>query len=370
MNKLYSQALVDKLQQDTTQVEINHFSYTCKSIPDCDIEGAMDPRVYDGAVKSAQAMANMVKYDDKKNTNVLDNIVVTRQIFNGLKSIPLYDDTVVNTEQVSFESFDGIPLNVYHYFSDKTTNKSPILYYIHGGGFIAGHHKVVEQSLKMMVDYYGFHIFSVDYRLAPENPYPIGHKDCDCMCTKIFEYCKQRGYNVNCFFVAGDSAGGNLAQYCSTMDRNRKDNHICGQLLLYPTLNMAKVEDKYFHFSMDQYCIYEPHRPYVEPGIVMMAGSSSGLRDWLQADDINNEALNPYTRDVTNTPATFITVGEHDALKIESLAYAQKLSDASIDVEVLVYRGMGHAYFDNTGVYPQCEDCVLEMGQWINKHCK
>lgn len=143
---------------------INHFSYTCKSILDCDIEGAMDPRVYYGAGKYAQAMAERLKRWEYK-FKCLGDIVVTREIFNGLKSILLYDDSIVTTGKIIFDSFDGASINVYYYFCDKTKDDSPILYYIYGSGFIEGHHEVVEQSLKMMVDYYEFHIFSVDYRL-------------------------------------------------------------------------------------------------------------------------------------------------------------------------------------------------------------
>lgn len=75
------------------------------------------------------------------------------------------------------------------------------------------------------------------------------------------------------------------------------------------------------------------------------------------------------TRDPTNNPPTFLTVGEHDFLKIETLGYGVKLNKAGVETEMVLYKGFGHAYFDNAGVYPQTEDCVEEMGKFILKHC-
>lgn len=78
--------------------------------------------------------------------------------------------------------------------------------------------------------------------------------------------------------------------------------------------------------------------------------------------------LNPYTRDPKNNPTTFVAVGEHDFLKLETLGYAAKLHKAGVDTTAVLYKGLGHAFFDNTGVYPQCEDCIDEMIAFIKKH--
>lgn len=77
-----------------------------------------------------------------------------------------------------------------------------------------------------------------------------------------------------------------------------------------------------------------------------------------------------YGMDVHGLPPTFIAVGQHDFLYIECLAYAKKLHDAGVDTKVVVYNGMGHAYGDNIGVYPQSEDCAIEMGKFIMKNCR
>lgn len=102
--------------------------------------------------------------------------------------------------------------------------------------------------------------------------------------------------------------------------------------------------------------------------IGMFGGMTDGLEPLLGTKDIKNDYLNPYTRDPKKNPPTFVTVGEHDYLKLETLGYAAKLHKAGVETKAVLYKGMGHAYFDNTGVYPQCEDCIEEMAKFVLEH--
>ena len=169
--------------------------------------------------------------------------------------------------------------------------------------------------------------------------------------------------------MAGDSAGGNLAQYCSTRDWEEGRHWIKGQLLLYPTLNMAGVEDEYFKPGMEHFEIAPKQRRGLAKMIGMFGGMSAGLEPILGTKDVRNDYLNPYTRNAKDNPPTFLAVGEHDYLKIETLGYGVKLHKAGVETKMVLYKGFGHAFFDNTGVYPQCEDCIEEMGKFILEHC-
>lgn len=112
------------------------------------------------------------------------------------------------------------------------------------------------------------------------------------------------------------------------------------------------------------------HRSGLEMMLDMFSGLAGGLKEILGTDDIKNRYLTPYIRDPKGLPPTFITVGEHDFLKVECLAYASKLVKAGVDTTTVLYKGLGHAYGDNIGVYPQSEDCAIEMGNFILKHSK
>lgn len=100
----------------------------------------------------------------------------------------------------------------------------------------------------------------------------------------------------------------------------------------------------------------------------IMHSMVGGMSEVLGTKEIHSKYLSPYVDVSPDYPSTFITVGEHDFLMIECLAYAAKLTKKGVDTETVLYRGLGHAYGDNVGVYPQSEDLAIEMGNFILKH--
>ena len=328
----------------------------------------MDPRLYKDMKKQMMIMKFMPKSELKMDASP-KSIGKLRGMFNEVKSNPMVQKEI-NIIHESVEAADGYKIPVRIYKSKTMKENAPILYYIHGGGFFGGSPDVVEELVKLIVENTDILAVSVDYRLCPENPYPTGHEDCYSVLKWIFNNAESFGANRNNIFVAGDSAGGNLTQYCTTKDLEDGLGMVRGQLLLYPTLNMANVEDEFFKWSRDEYEIAPKYKSAIELTLGMFEGLSGGLSDVLGTKDINNEYLTPYIRDPKGLPPTFITVGEHDFLKVECLAYAAKLTKAGIETETVLYKGLGHAYGDNVGVYPQSEDCAIEMGNFILKYSK
>lgn len=367
MTRKYDSILVDKLKERVVKDSFKNCPIFIKRLPDSEEEGAMDPRLYED-VKKQLAMMKLMPSGMLKMDTSPKGIVKLREMFNGVKSVPVSTGNV-HIRKHSVLMPDGEFIDVYQYTTDKTTVEMPTLYYIHGGGFFGGHHGVVEESLKLMCEKFDFTIFSVDYRLAPEHPFPIGHEDCYNVLKWIVSKSEDLNINKNLIFVAGDSAGGNLTQYCSTRDIEDGTNIVKGQMLLYPTLNAANVEDEYFKWDISHYKMSKRDKKGLTKMLTMFGGMTTGLKEILKVEDCLNDYMNPYTRDPKHNPPTWLTVGEHDYLKVETLAYGAKLHDAGIDVTTIVYNGMGHAYFDNTGVYPQCEDCIDEMGKFILAHC-
>lgn len=339
-----------------------------KNLPDCEEKGAMDPRLYQDMKMQLKIMRWMPKKFIKMDISE-KGIANLRKMFNSVKSIPCVAADI-QIEKRTVEAEDGYLIPVRIYKKHKDDEKKPILYYIHGGGFFGGSPDVVEESVKMFVNKTGLCVVSPDYRLAPENPYPTGHEDCYCVLKWIHENAVSFGGDKDHIFAAGDSAGGNLAQYCTTRDREDGFERIKGQLLLYPTLNVAGTEDKYYKPGMEHFEMAPRQRKGLSKMIGMFSEMSSGLEMILGTSDIQNDYLNPYTRNARNNPPTFLAVGEHDFLKIETLGYGVKLHEAGVEVRMVLYKGFGHAFFDNTGVYPQCEDCIDEMGEFILHCCK
>lgn len=368
MARRYSLKLLNELKEKQTWQDYHGLPILVKNLPDCDEKGAMDPRLYEDSKKMLKMMAWMPKFMLKMDTSE-KGIEKLRVMFNGIKSVPVVQSKI-SIQSFKVKAKDGyeIPLKLYQ--SEASSNEKPTLYYIHGGGFFGGHSGVVEESLKLIVEKSGMNVFSVDYRLAPENPYPTGHEDCYCVLEWIYEHANELNCNPHLIFVGGDSAGGNLTQYCATRDWEENKHHIQGQLLLYPTLNMAQVKDEYYKPSLDQYEMAPSQKRGLTRMLNMFGSMSNGLEEVLKTSDVNNDYLNPYTRNPLLNPPTFLTVGEHDFLKIETLGYGVKLHQAGIDTKAVLYKGFGHAYFDNTGVYPQTEDCCDEMIAFIEEQCQ
>lgn len=371
MDKKYSEELLKKIQEKQFVKKVNGIDVLIKPIPDCDEEGMMDPRLY----RDNEEMARMMQSSLSSSTNMdasQESIEGLRGMFNVVKSIPVTSDKIeVLKHSIKGKDDNDIPIQIYLPIERK--EGLPVLYYIHGGGFFGGHMGVVDELVKMIVEKYNIVAVSIDYRLAPENPYPKGHEDCYEGLKWVYENINEYGGDNNKLFVAGDSAGGNLAQYCTTKDMEDKAGMVKGQLLLYPTVNMGNVEDEYSHWTLDSYKIHPKHEEVIKATLSMMGGEdgmTNLLGDILGTKEVMNKYLTPYMMDPKGLPPTFITVGEHDFLYVECLAYARKLVNAGIETKTVVYKGMGHAYGDNIGAYPQSEDCAIEMGKFIMDNCK
>lgn len=369
MGKKYEESLLYALKNRQKMEEYQGVPLLVKNLPDSDEKGAMDPRLYEDSKKNLKIMAWMPSFLMKMDTSE-KGIANLRKMFNGVKSVPCVEEKItIENRLVKAEDEYQIPVRIYKKSSGEVDTKA-VFYYIHGGGFFGGSPDVVEEAVKMFVAKTGLVAVSVDYRLAPENPYPTGHKDCYRVLQWIGENKELFGEGAYRIFVSGDSAGGNLEQYCTTRDMEDGKHLIKGQLLLYPTLNMAQVQDEYYKPELEQYEMAPKQKRGLKKMLGMFAGMSGGLESVLGTKDVKNNYLNPYTKNPEGTPPTFLTVGEHDFLKMETLGYGVKLHKAGVEIKMVLYKGFGHAYIDNIGVYPQSEDCIDEMANFVREHCE
>lgn len=371
MNKKYDEELLERIKSREYVDQYNGIDVLVKPIPEYDEDGMMDPRLYHDNKKMATLMKFMPKSMMKMDASP-KSIKRLREMFNGIKSIRVTSPQIEVLKQ-TIKGLDNNDIPIQIYLPIERKEKMPVLYYIHGGGFFAGHMGVVDELVKMIVEKFNIVAVSIDYRLAPENPYPKGHEDCYEGLRWVYENITKYGGDIQNIFVAGDSAGGNLTQYCTTKDLENNTHMIKGQLLLYPTVNMCGEDDEYSHWSLERYQMHTSQKKVIEASLSLMGGDNGMtnlLGDILGTTDTRNIYLSPYIMNHKGLPPTFMTVGEHDFLCIECLAYAKKLVDAKVETEVVLYKGMGHAYGDNIGVYPQSEDCAIEMGQFILRHSR
>ena len=214
------------------------------------------------------------------------------------------------------------------------------------------------------------HSVFVDYRLAPEHPYPAGLTDCFDAVRWVHDHADELGVDPASIAVAGDSAGGNLATVCAMIDRDRKLGLIKYQALIYPSVNMAGAEEEGHRWSLEAYEIRN-HREYIEQ-ILGFVGADHGrpkLHElYLQGRiDVTHPHMSPLLADLHGMPETLIITGEFDFLRLENEAYARKLARSGVKTTVIRYNGVDHAFMDKIGLYPQAEDCMTEIALRVRR---
>jgi len=209
---------------------------------------------------------------------------------------------------------------------------SPCVLYIHGGGFVKGSLESGDAIAWGVADHVGVVVVSVDYRLAPEHPYPAALEDCYAAAKYISMQAPALGVDAARLAVWGDSAGGNLAAALCIMARDRHEPRIVAQALNYPCLTDELSSSSYRDFALS-------------PGLTT-AGMERNWDHYLGGKRPSND---PYAAplkapDLGGLPPAHIHVAEIDPLADDSRTYAQRLEKAGCTVELRVAERMIHGF--------------------------
>jgi acetyl esterase/lipase len=382
VDKKYPPQLLDAIKEKQRTVQERGLDILIKPIPDDDRPGAMDPRllaITEPIVKGFRGflvhlMSPMIVHD--RNPKRVAKFM--RRFFNTVQSIPISQGVSVEHEIVQGGDI-SVPIRIYRREAAKLGAKAgaklgaksalpPLFLYIHGGGFAAGLPEIVEEMVKRVTELSGCVAVQPDYRLAPEHPYPAALEDCWAVLKWIHENASSLGGDRNRIFIAGDSAGGNLATVCAMRNRNEGSRMVRGQILLYPVVNLTGREDENYHFSLDQYQILREHKKSILFRIHgMRSGSEGVLGCLLGVKDEGIPYISPYLWDLSGMPPCLIMYGEFDCLRLDSEAYARKLLQSGVPVRAIRYLGMGHAFAEYVGVQPQADDCMLEISRFLEE---
>lgn len=321
-----------------------------KLIPDSNERGILDPRV-------EEILRKQPKFEEKEPREF--SIEDLRKSM-GFPNIDVTGGNVRTIHKTITGRNGDIPIRIYF---PQDVDNSPAIIYFHGGGFIGGTLDTVENPCKFMAQQGNMVVVSVDYRLAPENKYPDGFNDCFDAVTWVYKNSILLNVDKDKIGVSGDSAGGNLAAVCSLLDRDMGTNIIKYQALIYPVVNLPNMSTNEYHWDINKYEV-KNNNSLVLGAINALAGSGDLLNN-MYLRDLNlqtNKYVSPYfEKDCTNLPKTLIVTAEYDFLRLQCEAYGRKLKEAGVQVDMICYRGMDHAFIDKIGVYPQADDCMNEI---------
>lgn len=351
--------LVQLLKERTVTEERDGIEVHIKKIPDSDKSGELDPRVFEVLNVPEQAFPDFAQMEMKD---------IPFEKLRAVMGWPNQDITqtgiLTNYETIYGEN-GSISIRIY---SPKEGTNLPAIVYFHGGGFFGGSVDTVENPCKAMAEKAQAIVISVNYRLAPEHPFPAGLTDCFDVVKWVHHHAEELNVNRHQIVVSGDSAGGNLATACALMDRDLGTDIIKLQALIYPVVDLAHCENDEYEWKLSEYEINN-HHDLIHRGLQQMRGSSDLLLQvYLGGQtEFNHPYASPlFANDLSGLPETLIVTGEYDALRLEAEAYARKLKRFGVKTKLIQYNGMDHAFFDKLGQYPQAEDCVDEIVKAIN----
>lgn len=224
-----------------------------------------------------------------------------------------------------------VPVRIYRPKEPRTPPVPGILQ-IHGGGFVIGSIEAEHAGGALMAIDTGAVVVSVDYRLAPEHPYPAGLHDCYAALTFLHGEAGSLGVDISRLAVVGASAGGGLSAATALLARDRGGPPLCFQMLHIPEL-----DDRLDTTSMKTF-VDSPvwNRPLAE------ISWQAYLGDLYGADDVPVYAAPARAADLSGLPPAYVSTAENDPLRDEGIIYAMRLLQAGVSTELHQFPGTFH----------------------------
>jgi len=238
----------------------------------------------------------------------------------------------VSVENTYFKNSEDIDIQLRVFSPKKLGNNLPCIYWMHGGGTISGLPEQEDSTLYNLSLSVGCVIISVNYRLAPEHPYPKPINDCYEGLVYVAKNANMFNIDATKIAVGGGSAGGLLSTSCAIMAREHNGPKLVHQSLTYPML--------------DHRAISGSNQQITDVGIWDSGMNKYAFDCYLKdiKDDIPRFAVPNLVGDLSNLPPAFIAVGTMDCLRDESIEYAQKLAASGVKTELHIYPGMPHIF--------------------------
>jgi acetyl esterase len=282
---------------------------------------------------------------------------------NGLKAVTVLrwlgkTAKHIAVRKVSVERLNGdqIPLRIYQPPGD---GPFPVILYFHGGGWVIGDLPTYDPMCRDLCDRSDCIVVAVDYRRAPEAPFPAAPEDCLTALSWLVEHIELYGGIRDAIVVAGDSAGGNLAAVTALQARDKFLGLIKGQLLIYP------VTDHY-HPGTESYT-ENAKGPVLSRALMTWFWDTYLHGSTALADGQTRHPLaTPLVADnLTDLPPALVITAERDPLRDEGRAYAERLQEQGCAVQNSLYLGATHGFVGLQGPQRNHRAAMDEMSEWL-----
>lgn len=244
---------------------------------------------------------------------------------------------LASIENKGITARDGfsVPVRIY---TPMGEGPFPVIVYYHGGGWVLNDLNTCHVSCSLLAEKAQAIVVSVEYRLAPEYKFPVplfDAYDAFLAVKKGLEGLQANGQ----VYVAGDSAGGNLATVVTQLAKEEGIT-IDGQILLYPVTDLS--------YDSSSYQTYK--EGYGLDQAVMRWFGDYYIRS---TEDAKNPLIAPIHAELAGLPRAFVLVAENDVLRDEGLAYAKKLEQSGVRVKQSIASGLVHSFFTKNEVFEE-----------------
>ncbi|KOF57693.1 MULTISPECIES: alpha/beta hydrolase [Clostridium] len=307
----------------------------------------------------------------KLNTYVALNLQLNKLLnpkpsnnYSSIKGTRKYLDSQSNKSDttIPFSNIKNTVININSYkipvriYTPQGKGKFPIIIYSHGGFWIAGSVNTHDSVCRKLSKNTNAIVISVNYRLAPENPFPAAVNDIYSVLQWTYKNAESINGDRNRIAIAGDSSGGNLSAAVSLMARDKNGPPIACEALIYPPTNIYKLNsNSWSYYANSAKLSIQDMEKYISLYVP-------------RKEDRKNPYASPLlAKDFRKLPDTLIIVAEIDPLHGEDIAYANKLKNAGIKVKVNVYKGVPHGFITMSKITNKSNEALNDICSYIRK---
>lgn len=349
----YDASFVDSIEARKFFTEDGGFVLENRPIPDDDREYVLDSRIYEftkarmaGEIPSAAA----------------DDFMMRRKTYSR-PSVQIDDGQVEHKIEMADLGDRFIPVHIWTPAGHE--EDSAVLVYLHGGFFVAGMVEQYQFALRHIAATSGAVVVYPEYRLAPETPFPGGMEDCVGVIEWVADNAELLEIDPERIAVAGDSAGGSLANAAVQTLARKGTIKLC--VNIYPIVKSGP--ERTHGWSYRFYPITEGMQDEAKERVDRIKNSELEsyytLGDDEKLADSLISAVNCQNLDCF--PRTIIVSSEYDFLRVQDEEFARLLSDAGVDVRAIRYLGCDHGFFEGTGILPQSEDLANIIAEELGR---
>lgn len=244
------------------------------------------------------------------------------------------------------------PIRLRRYDDHPGDRRTPIVFF-HGGGFAYGDLDSHDPACRALARCSGLPVVAVDYRRAPEEPYPAALEDCWAAARYVSEHGNELLVDGSRVVLAGDSAGGNLAAAVALRARDRGGVLVALQALVYPALQPGVYTELASPSPCDPF---------------LTAGEMESLWGWYLGDLVGDppaEAAPGLVVDLAGLPPAYVLLAGMDPLYEQGAAYARRLREAGVPVTRVEYPAMVHGFLMFTRYLEEGSAALSALGRYV-----